>query len=34
MGEARAEKIKEAIEKDKENLETLKTKLTEEWNAV
>ena len=34
MKEARAEKIKEAIAKDEENLETLKTKLTEEWSAV
>jgi len=34
MREARAEKIKEAIAKDEENLEQLQTKLTEEWNAV
>jgi len=34
MREARAEKIKEAIGKDEENLESLKTKLTEEWSAV
>ena len=34
MKEARAEKIKEAIAKDEENLEALKTKLTEDWSAV
>ena len=34
MKETRAEKIKEAVAKDDENLESLKTKLTEEWSAV
>ena len=34
MKETRAEKIKEAVGKDDENLEGLKTKLTEEWSAV
>mmetsp|Transcript_46063 Transcript_46063/g.61010 ORF Transcript_46063/g.61010 Transcript_46063/m.61010 type:complete len:262 (+) Transcript_46063:1389-2174(+) len=34
MREARAEKIKEAITKDEENLESLKSKLTEDWSAV
>jgi len=34
MKETRAEKIKEAVAKDDENLEGLKTKLTEEWSAV
>ena len=34
MREARAEKIKEAITKDEENLEGLKEKLTETWSAV
>ena len=34
MRETRAEKIKEAVAKDEENLEGLKTKLTEDWSAV
>ena len=34
MRESRAEKIKEAVAKDEENLEGLKTKLTEDWSAV